>query len=357
MGLEKAGIRVVFANDWDQTKAAIYRANFGAEGLVVADVHGIRGADLPDFDLATASFPCTDVSLAGNRAGLAGNASGTFWEFARILDELGPRRPSVVLLENVGGLGSSNGGNDLRLAIERLNSLGYWCDILMLDARRWIPQSRPRVFVVGHIELFQDADDWNPSELRPRWIANFRNRFPELGLQALPLELPRATKATLRSVVERLPRDDSRWWDDSRVAKFLNSLSVIQLQRVEALRSHPRRAWRTAYRRTRAGRPVWEVRADSISGCLRTARGGSSKQAVLELGAGTVRIRWMISVEYARLMGAAALRLDMVGENQALMGLGDAVCVPAVEWLLRSYVRPALAGQFAPAHELVVAGN
>ena len=354
LALERAGIRVVFANDIDQTKAAIYRGNFDNDHLLVGDVAMVRGQQLPEIDLATASFPCTDLSVAGNRAGLQGSASSAFWEFARIVAELGPRKPSVILLENVGGLSNSKGGQDLRAAIERLNSIGYWCDLLMLDAKRWVPQSRPRVFVVGCARPLANADDWGPSELRPPWISAFRSRFPGLALQAVRLVLPRPAHATISSIVERPKANDDQWWDPQRSSRFLASLSQIQLSRVQGLISGRQLAWRTAYRRTRHSRPVWEIRADEISGCLRTARGGSSKQAVVEAGWGEFRVRWMSSVEYARLMGATEMRFDMVRENQALFGLGDAVCVPAVEWLAKAYLRPVLEGQ-TPAERPLLA--
>ena len=61
-------------------------------------------------------------------------------------------RPSVVALENVVGLATSHGGEDLSAAIAELNRLGYSVDVLTLDARRCVPQSRPRLFLVGAME-------------------------------------------------------------------------------------------------------------------------------------------------------------------------------------------------------------
>ncbi len=357
MALERAGVSVVFANDIDATKARLYAENFGTEDLVVRDVRLVHADDVPDVDIATASFPCTDLSLAGNRAGLGGSESGTFWEFARVIDELTARRPPVILLENVAGLGSSRGGDDLRAAIERLNGLGYICDIVCLDARRWVPQSRPRVFVVGSMSRVADADAWGPSELRPPWIGRFRQRYTDLNLQAVAITPPDAHVQTLATVVERLPSTDDRWWDADRVARFMGQLSPTQRARLDALRRANRHTWRTAYRRTRSGRPAWEIRADEISGCLRTARGGSSKQALVEVAMADVRVRWMTPTEYARLMGAPEYRLDVVTPNQALFGLGDAVCVPAVSWLVTEYVAPLAERQKQRKTELAFASS
>ncbi|MGH3234842.1 MAG: hypothetical protein ACRDOH_16630, partial [Streptosporangiaceae bacterium] len=84
-----------------------------------------------------------------------------------------------------------------------------------------------------------------------------------------------------------------------------------------------------------------------VSGCLRTARGGSSKQALVKVGGGNVRIRWMTPREYARLMGAQGYRLDGLRRNQALFGFGDAVCVPVVAWLAGHYLMPLIRGEIS----------
>ena len=152
MGLEEAGFEVVFANDVDAKKREMYALNFGGAEFALADIRSIRGSDVPDVDLATASFPCTDLSLAGGRAGLRGKESGLVGEFLRVLREMGERRPAAVMIENVPAFGSSNEGADLRDTLAELNELGYTCDAALLDARRFVPQSRPRLFVIGALE-------------------------------------------------------------------------------------------------------------------------------------------------------------------------------------------------------------
>lgn len=340
-GLEAAGISVVFANDVDPMKRAMYAANFPAADFVLADVSKLSGSDVPTAALATASFPCTDLSLAGWRAGFHGEESSLFWQFARILDEMNERRPQVVMLENVPSFATSHGGEDLRLAVRELNRLGYSCDLLIVDARRFVAQSRPRLFVVATTQPPTDADDW-ASELRPPLITRFAAANPDLRLHAARLRLPPTVVRTLTEVVERLHSQDPRWWDRERVERFARSMSPIQVERLERLRSSRRLGWATAYRRTRQGRAVWEIRADEISGCLRTARGGSSRQALVEAGRGNVRVRWMTPREYARLQGAPEYNFTTVTDNQARFGFGDAVCVPVVEWIARTYLVPLL---------------
>jgi DNA (cytosine-5)-methyltransferase 1 len=347
LALEDIGFSVVFANDIEPSKRELYATNFDASHFVCGDVRDVSGDDVPDIELATASFPCTDLSLAGNRAGLAGVESSMFWEFARVLDEMGSRRPSVVLLENVPGFATSRGGADLRAALARLNDLDYSCDLFVLDARRFVPQSRPRLFIVGAMEP-SDDEDW-VGGLRPPWIAGFVARHPDLRLHARRLHLPRTALHTLNGVVERLQSNDKRWWEPKRIADFVTSLSSIQAERLAELRASPKTVWASAYRRTRHGRAVWEIRADAISGCLRTARGGSSKQALVKAGRGEVAIRWMTPREYARLQGAPNYKLNSaVSMNQALFGFGDAVCVPVVRWIAENYISPLLPSHAAP---------
>lgn len=343
-GLEQAGIETVWANDIEPAKREVYVANFGNGEFLLADVRNVHGDDIPDVELATASFPCTDLSLAGSRRGLGDAAappgseggSSMFWEFARILDEMGSRRPAVVLLENVLGFGSSRDGQDLRSAVLELNRLGYSCDVRAIDARHFVPQSRPRIFVVG-ITAPPQSETSIETTHAPRWLKRLVETAPGARLhhRLLP-ELPRGPQ-DLRGVIDTLPPDAAEWWSAERVCRFVESLSSINHARLSALRSHEELVWRTAYRRTRAGRAVWEIRADAIAGCLRTARGGSSKQALVECAQGALRIRWITPRECARLMGATSFVLPQ-RRNQALFGFGDAVCVPLVRWLCESYV-------------------
>jgi DNA (cytosine-5)-methyltransferase 1 len=360
IGLVGAAVRsiggtVSFANDIEQSKHALYAENFPGDPFTLGDIREVKGDDVPDVELATASFPCTDLSLAGNRAGLAGPESGMFWEFARVIREMGERSPGAVLLENVPSFATSHGGRDLEDAIRELNDLGYVCDLLLVNASHFVPQSRPRLFVVGVSEPREGPAAPAPSPLRPGWLERFCSQRPELRTRPLDYPAPPSTTTTLDDVVERLDTEDKRWWEPQRVQRFKAGMVKLQRERLEAMiRSKP--TWRSAYRRTRAGKAVWEMRQDEISGCLRTARGGSSKQALVEAGEGELRVRWMTSREYARLQGVGEdYRLEVVSENQALFGLGDAVCVPAVAWVLRVAVLPHLRPVFSPNAALAIA--
>ncbi len=351
LALEEHGLQVVWANDIEPAKGHMYVAHFGPSDFVLGDIRDVRGADMPDIDLATASFPCTDLSLAGNRLGLSGAQSGMFWQCARVLQEMRHRRPYAIMLENVPSFATSHGGNDLYLALKRLNRLGYWCDLLVADARHFLPQSRPRLFIIGAHDPLDEPGDWQPSLYRPAWIGRFAQQHPDLRLHALPLPLPAGHDQTLADVVERLPPDDRRWWDAERQARFVAELSPLQRARLDAMVERTNCAWSTAYRRTRGGKPAWEIRADAVAGCLRTARGGSSKQALVEAGRGIARLRWLTAREYARLQGAGDYVLEGIPENCVLFGFGDAVCVPVISWLTKEYLAPLLAGRLTRKRE------
>jgi len=110
MGLEKAGWCVAFANDIDPTKESIYQTHFNDQvnHFHLGDIHRVKESQMPSVSLATASFPCTDLSLAGRREGLSGSQSSAFWGFINVLEDMDERRPPIVLLENVEGFEKGN---------------------------------------------------------------------------------------------------------------------------------------------------------------------------------------------------------------------------------------------------------
>ncbi|GII63497.1 DNA (cytosine-5-)-methyltransferase [Sphaerisporangium krabiense] len=350
MGLERAGFRVVWANDIEETKRETYLGHFkdshSKEHYKLADIADIAqdpsGENFPPVvSLAWASFPCTDLSLAGDRRGLAGKHSRTFWHFTDIL-ERSEDLPPVVAIENVNGFATSHRGADLRAAVKRLGDLGYWVDVLTLDARSWVPQSRPRLFLVASLKkAIQEVE--RDYTLRPHWLDHVFDDS-NLRTQRAFIPSPPLHKTTgWTELVEEIPIENKIWWNEERTAKFIEQLSEIQLKRVSSLQETGLIHYRTAYRRTRDGKPAWEIRADDIAGCLRTARGGSSKQAVVRMERGTLHVRWMTRLEYARLMGAGEYTVPE-RDSQAVMGFGDAVCVDAVEWLAKNYLEPLLKG-------------
>lgn len=340
-GLENSGITTVWANDYDAHKQQMYEGQWGRGEYILGDVHDLRGSELPDADVAWSSSPCTDLSLAGKRVGLrGGRESSAFFGFTRTIREMGDRAPEVLVLENVVGLASSHGGEDLLAAAREFNDLGYAVDVVTLDARRFVPQSRPRLFMVGAKNPVGEGRE--DTCLRPDWLA-WVHASDEVTTFRMDLpEVPDLLTEGLTTQLEKLPAGDQRWWSPERVTAFVDSMSPVQHERLSAFIAGDSVTGRTAYRRTRNGVPVWEMRAQDISGCLRTARGGSSKQAVAVMGRGRLQVRWMTGMEYARLMGAGDYRLTGLRDSQIHYGFGDAVAVPAVEWVAENMILPNL---------------
>jgi DNA (cytosine-5)-methyltransferase 1 len=357
MGLEAAGLKVVWSNDVSKRKHEMFEAHFSSGGaghhFELGDLRDVESKAMPsDLAVAWASFPCTDLSLAGTRGGLHAGASSAFWLFIRNLASLRERKPHLVALENVTGFVSSRAGRDLAGAIRALNGLGYSVDVVSLDARRFVPQSRPRLFLIG-IQGEQE-DDERPSILRPRWLDGlFEDASIRTHRARLP-EPPEPVSGGLTEALEVLSADDPRWWDAAATESCLRSLTDLQRARADAIRNSPAVMARSAFRRMRDGVPRWELRSDDIAGCLRTARGGSSRQAVAIGGAGEFRLRWMTPLEYARLMGAGGFDVGKATTYQAYSGFGDAVCVPVVEWLARNYILKHLGPEKPEVRETAV---
>ena len=153
LGLGDAHWNCVFANDNSSKKALAYRMAFeGGNELKRCDIAQLRADDIPgEAALAWASFPCQDLSLAGTGAGLMGERSGTFHVFWDLIEQLRAqnRQPRLVALENVVGALSSHSGKDFQTILERMAVTGYRTGALVMDAIHFLPQSRPRLFIVG----------------------------------------------------------------------------------------------------------------------------------------------------------------------------------------------------------------
>jgi DNA (cytosine-5)-methyltransferase 1 len=346
MGLERAGWSVVFANDLCEEKREMYEAQFGVcDELITADVHRLAADEIPSVTLATASFPCTDLSLAGGRRGLNNGESSAFWGFHALLQGMRDRRPPLVLLENVTGFLSSHGGTDFLTAMKALNELGYTVDPFVLDARWFTPQSRPRLFVVA--SQAGDADsiniaDLEASRIRPAAVVSFVREHPDLEwrIRRLP-DPPLQCEKRLEDILDDLPDDAGAWWSRERAEYLYNQMSPRHREIADRMVAGERWSCGAVFRRIRKGRSMAELRTDGLAGCLRTPKGGSGRQILFQAGYGKYKARLFTPSECARLMGADGYRIT-VPLNQALFGFGDAVCVPAIEWIARHYLNPLI---------------
>jgi len=351
LGLERQGWRVTFANDIDERKRAMYLAHFGvgdvadeaANHFALGDVHTLPVERVPSVTLATASFPCNDLSLAGARRGLAGAQSSAFWGFIRTLEELGPRRPPLVLLENVPGFLTSHSGADFTHALHALDALGYAIDTFQLDAARFTPQSRRRLFVVGaQDDLFQTppaAPELVASETRPQALLDAIAGNAGMRWRVRPLPTPPQHDTRLSDILDELPDTAPEWWSEERASYLLSQMSPRHRALADQMIAGDHWSYGAIFRRMRKGRSMAELRVDGLAGCLRTPRGGSGRQILFKAGYGRYQARLLTAREAARLMGAGDFRISG-SLNDALFGFGDAVCADAIEWIATYYLDP-----------------
>lgn len=350
------GWRCAFANDFDPIKVAAYRANFAdaAEHLQPGDVWKLTLGGLPGrADLAWASSPCQDFSLAGNRAGLTGGRSSAFFGFWRLmeaLDDVG-RAPRLIVIENVTGLLTSRGGADFGALGVALASRGYRFGALEIDAATLLPQSRPRVFVVAarealpaltgdssfHTRAVRAAHAGLPAEAAANWVW-------------WRLASPPERKTDLAALLE--PENAVAWHSPDRTRRLISLMAPLHRARLAAGSG---RAVGAVFRRTRIenGRSIQraEVRFDGLAGCLRTPRGGSSRQAIVLVENGKVSSRLLTPRESARLMGLPESYCLPATTTAALHITGDGVAVPVVRWLALQLLEPLLNPAAAVAAE------
>lgn len=352
IGLERAGWRISFANDIEEDKWRMYRDNFGDTGeFVLGDIHRLATDRVPSVALATASFPCNDLSLAGARKGLAGEQSSAFWGFVEVLTKLGRRRPPIVLLENVTGFLTSHDGNDFRDALLALNRLGYAVDAFIIDAVRFLPQSRQRLFVVGsksaNLSTLNETPKFYQSDSRPSALADFILWHPEVNWRIRQMPPLPASKSRIQDILQDLSPNSQMWWSRERAEYLLNQMSSKHRAEADSMIDAERESYGTVFRRVRNGKSMAELRTDGIAGCLRTPRGGSGRQILFAAGKGRFAVRLLTPRECARLMGADdfVIRVPL---NQALFGFGDAVCVPVIEWIAFNYLNNVWEEDYAP---------
>jgi len=360
LGLSSQGWKCVYANDIEWKKKQMYESRFGrADYYHVEDVWEtdkiLDRIPRRPVDLATASFPCVDLSLAGNLKGFSGSESGAFYGFIKVMKKLREQRraPRAVLVENVIGFLSSHDGKFFKIALQQLADLGYYLDAFVVDAKHFVPQSRPRLFIVGFdrslmptkryqyylfdgegLDSFRENPEPLEGALRPRRLLEKMSGVP-LKTGWVPLQLPQLPRED-RNLDRYIDTDDTQdWWSERRVKKHLDEMHPTHLRRIRALKRGDKVSVGTIYRRVREGKSRSEIRTDGLAGCLRTPRGGSSKQIVFTAGQGKIQMRWMSPREYARLQGCPDYPIE-VTRNEALWGFGDAVCVPVICWIAKN---------------------
>ena len=359
-GMTQAGLgdqwRCLYANDIDQNKARCYARNWDGEHLHIADVYDVTPACLPGkADLAWASFPCQDLSLAGSGEGLGGARSGTFWPFWRLIEQLcgEGRPPRVVVLENVCGALTSHEGKDFAAIAGAVVGAGYLVGALVIDAVHFVPQSRKRLFIVGVREnvriprhLLASAPPlkgfWHPPPIMRAYRGLPSGSRAKWVWWDMALPVPR--QSALADLIDEVPIG-VKWHTTEETERLLGMMTDLNLHKVEVAKSSGHRMVGTVYKRTRpdghGGRAQRaEVRFDDVAGCLRTPRGGSSRQIIIVVDEERVRTRLLSPREAARLMGLPDEYWLPDHYNSAYHVAGDGLVVPVVRHLAEQVLEP-----------------
>jgi len=365
-GMARAGLGggwiCKFSNDFDEMKADTYRANWDGQDFLLKDINDVSTSDLPGLaDLAWASFPCQDLSLAGNYAGIGHwtdqeqTRSGTFWAFIRLIRGLRDERraPAMIALENVYGALTANGGRDFVAIASALSDAGYRFGALVVDAALFLPHSRPRLFIIAvRCDLtipdglcLDEADAlWHPAtmgealgllsaEHREKWVWW---RLPR----------PPARPSRFADLIQEAP-ELVEWHSKVETENLLQMMNSRHLAKVEAAKKAGQRMVGGVYKRTRVENGIKvqraEVRFDDISGCIRTPGGGSSRQSLVVVDGSQVRSRLLSPREAARLMGLPDTFKLPTNYTDAYHVCGDGVALPVVRHLSAHIFEPLLA--------------
>lgn len=328
----KSYFKAVWANDNSEKKAVVYYANHGRSHFHLGSIADVKGGDLPPVTLSWASFPCQDLSLAGLTAGIHGNRSGLVWEWLRIMDEM-TARPPLLVAENVTGLVSHSKGLHYRTLHNALLSKGYSVGAIMLNAIRWVPQSRQRVFVIAvrnDIKIPAALRSESPTWLHPDMVVNAAKGLDSWVWWNMPEPPPH--KQTLCDIAE---------WDApcDPPERTAHNISLISERHRKAL-SRSDVLVAPGYKRIRHGQQYLELRFDNVAGCLRTPVGGSSRQVLVLKKEGKLSTRLLTVRETARLMGAPESYKLPGTYNDGYKAMGDAVAVPVARYLARHLLSP-----------------
>ena len=383
MGLG-GGWQCLFANDCDDLKCKAYADNWAGEHFDNRDIALISAAELAGLaDLAWASPYCQHLTQAGSKKGIgysgsvAATRSGAVWPFLDIVKSLAEegRHPTVLALENVVGLLNANGGADFRALCTALSKIGYRYGALVVNTSHFVPQSRPRVFVIAvrrevpvphALCTEQPHSPWHaPTLLRASAALTACNANDWIWWA--PGSPPEAKERELTDVVEL--GDDAEWNSDAATDRLIGMMSETQLERLAAAKAAGRPMIGSLYLRMRpsgddASGNVQrcEIAFGDTLGCLRTPKGGASRPRIIVVDGESVRTRLLSVQEAALLMGLNEDFNLPDTYHECFRLIGDGVVPAVVRFLADRILEPlratarylsALVRSAKPPHDIV----
>jgi DNA (cytosine-5)-methyltransferase 1 len=367
-GMARAGLgrrwTCLLANDKEELKTTAYAGRWGSEHLDKRDVKLLTTADLaPGGDLAWASFPCQDLSVAGHLRGIGSASSsrtrsGALWPFLQLVADLRgvDREPTLIVLENVLGLLTSNRGRDFAKILRSLKRSGYTYGAFVIDARHFLPQSRPRVFIVA----VRERATVPVNLVRPEPEAPWHNAQVLRAWSELPKDVaagwtwwslgdaPELPDGALANAIDL--SDGARWHPREETTRLLAMMAPAHAARLKAAKREGKVRIGSLYLRMRPEHGVNVQRAEisfgATLGCLRTPRGGGSRPRIIVVEGNRVRTRLLSAMEAAGLMGLDKGYKLPASYEHAFRLIGDGVAPPVVRFLADRLLEPlALAGR------------
>lgn len=318
---------LVWANDICPKKQLVFTANHPNLPFCLNDISEISGRGIPAADLSWASFPCQDLSLAGNAKGIRAERSGLVWQWLRVMDEMAAS-PNVLVAENVVGLISTHNGKHYIELHNALVERGYNVGAMVLDAIHWVPQSRPRIFIVAvknSMDLSENLCSKSPSWIHTSAIQKAAENLKNWIWWQLPK--PNSRKKRLSDIIDyNLPCHDK--------AASEKNIALIPKEHLKKLNENELQVY-PGYKRMRQGKQFLELRFDNIAGCLRTPTGGSSRQFLVIKSDNGWKTRLLSPREAARLMGAPDIFKLPGNFNDGYRAMGDAVAAPVARFLAK----------------------
>jgi len=363
-GMARSGLgdgwNCLFANDMDRVKAATYIKNWGGSHFDGRDIHDVKIEDLKgNGDLAWASFPCQDLSVAGNGLGIGNldsegsTRSGALWPFLELINGLrqGSRQPPLLVLENVVGLLSLEGGRDFAAICSRLGEIGYRYGAVIIDTKHFLPQSRPRVFIIAvlreiaipdNLDYGMATESWHP----PTLMRSYRSLSQQAQADWIWWDLgsvPTLKQNALQSLIQF---EGVEWHTSEETQQIISRMTPIHVARLEKAKAANIASIGSLYYRMRREGSVNKQRAEitfsDVLGCLRTPRGGGSRSRIIVAGNGEVKTRLLSIREAAALMGLETTYVLPEAYQHAFKVIGDGVAVPPVRFLAERLLEPLI---------------
>ena len=340
LGFDRAGMVCAGQVEYDAAARSVL-ARHWPDVKRMNDVREVKGDEFGATDVICGGFPCQDVSVAGRRAGLAGERSGLWFEFHRLIDRV---RPRWVVIENVPGLLSSHGGRDFAVILRGLVECGYGVAWRILDAQYFgVAQRRRRVFIVGSLGSGRTAEVLFEREGGAGDIAESRGQRPEVAGTLAPGAHPDGFNGN----------DADRGMLVTATLNSGGNNGGFRTEPGEHLIAIPLRAEGhdasedgtgrqnlipVAYAFTERTRPdgrAFEAQEDLAYALTNPGRGGRTHSR--QIG-GSFGVRRLTPVECERLQGFPDGHTEGQSDSARYRQLGNAVAVPVAEWLGRRIV-------------------